>query len=222
MTVMPSKSWSRRIYETVGSNQKERKRKNMLIQENENLTLKGRLIHLLFMVKDKETGDRRIRNSKIAERWVLNYYRKKFENKKKNSRTFNLETLIDYLKEFGSEFREGNKFFVIDLNKGFYVDLQIIHPSLIEIPDRKNVKEFGFTIHLPFDLSEEEAKKELEKFKKMEYFGEFKYAANNGIEDYVYDSGEDYKILEQMLRKVLVDLKGYEKEDEIMIEHFFV
>ena len=194
----------------------------MLIQENENLTLKGRLIHLLFTVKDKETGYRRIRNSKIAERWVLNYYRKKFENKKKNSRTFNLETLIDYLKEFGSEFREGNKFFVIDLNKGFYVDLQIIHPSLIEIPDRKNVKEFGFTIHLPFDLSEEEAKKELEKFKKMEYFGEFKYAANNGIEDYVYDSGEDYKILEQMLRKVLVDLKGYEKEDEIMIEHFFV
>ena len=194
----------------------------MLIQENENLTLKGRLIHLLFMVKNKETNYRRIINSKIAERLVLNYYRKKFENKKKNSRTFNLETLIDYLKEFGSEFREGNKFFVIDLNKGFYVDLQIIHPSLIEIPDRKNVKEFGFTIHLPFDLSEEEAKKELEKFKKMEYFGEFKYAANNGIEDYVYDSVEDYKILEQMLRKVLVDLKGYEKEDEIMIEHFFV
>jgi len=199
-----------------------RKKENMLSEETENkLTFKDKLIQFLFTVLDRETGGRRIRNSEFAKNIVTNHFQKKFEEQKKRAYKFKLNTLIEYPKKFAVKYRNENKPFVISINKGQIIDLQIIHPCMIDNPIRNNTEKFGFTVHLPFDTTDEDAMEELKLFKKSEYFNDFRHNSNEGIEDYILDCSENYKLLDKMMQRILVDLKGYEKEDEILIDHFF-
>jgi hypothetical protein len=126
----------------------------MLSEETENkLTIKDKLIQFFFTVADRETGGRRIRNSEFAQNIVANHFLKKFEEQKKRAFKFRLDTLIEYPKKFAEKYRNENKPFVININKNPVIDLQVIHPCLIEIPKRDDTEKFGFTIHLPFDTT---------------------------------------------------------------------
>ena len=208
------------MYKEVGSNQKK---ENMLSEESENrMTIQDKLIQFFFTKADRETGGRRIRNSEFAKNIVTNHFQKKFEGQKKKAYIFNLDTVIEYPKKFAEKFRNENKPFVININKSPVVDLQIIHPCLIEIPKRDDTGKFGFTIHLPFDPTYNDAREELELIKEREYFNDFKHNSNEGIEDYILDCSEDYNLLDKMMQRILVDLKDYKKEDEILISHFFL
>lgn len=186
------------------------------------LTFKDKLYEFLFTVKDKETGQLRIRNSEFAQNLFRTHFQQKHEQTKKESYKFNLNTIIEYPKNFAAKYKTSNKPFVININKDQVIDIQLIHPSMMEIPNREVNEDFGFTIHLPFDSTQEEAMSELNKFKIKDYFDKFKYQSNDGIEDYILDCKEDYDLLDKMIKRILMDLKGYEATNEIFIDHFFV
>ena len=193
----------------------------MLSEENNEWTFKDKLIQWLFTVEEKETGNRRIRNSEFAKNMIANHFQRKFEEQRKKAYKFKLNTIIKYPKKFAEKYKFENRPFVINLNKGQIIDLQIIHPCLIENPARKNTDKFGYTIHLPFDITDKDAAHELELFKKQDYYSKFKNNSNEGIEDYILDCGEDYDLLDKIMQRILIDLKDYNEKDEIIIEHFF-
>jgi hypothetical protein len=137
---------------------------------------------------------------------------------------FRVENLINYMKEFYVVYKNQNPpWFVINISRGLYIDLQIVHSSVIK--DRHNIEkenyDIGFTIHLPVNRDSEKDLRELEIFKSTSYFSTFTYNTDDGMEAYVLNCETDFDLLDTIMQKVLVDLKGYQQEDRIAVTHFF-
>ena len=188
----------------------------MLKSENDyKQTLFDRIVTSLLTKRDKETNQVRLRNIPFAQRILLFHGRNKFERDKKLAYKFSLITVIDYIKEFAKVYREENKIFCINISRDQTIELQIIHPYLME----ENVEEFGFTIWLALDEDDPIHKKQL---KKLEVMNEFELFIGDKDDSLIYfiDCGIDFGKIDRFVKLVLTQFFEYENNDEILIDHF--
>jgi len=146
----------------------------------------------------------------------------RFQRTKVSSFKFDLTNFIEYPKQFASRHKETNKSFVINLSRKQEIELQIVHPRLIN-PLGDDRDTFGFTIDLPFNTEAKDRLTELEKFKQDERYDKFEhFKSENAIEHYKCDCHMDLELLHHLTRSILVHVMGYNADDYLLIDHFFI
>lgn len=107
----------------------------------------------------------------------------------------------------------------IDKNKDFTINVcgknevlfQIVSNAMLE-SGLENKK--GFGLHLSFDQSFDDCKKEIKKFRKTKYANEFDYHELDEIPTYQIDVGNDKKRLEELIKGLIIEV--YEEELELI------
>lgn len=120
---------------------------------------------------------------------------------KKNSKKESFQVSFDkIIQKAKTEYFAKQKSFIIDVGGGMIL-FQIVSPDILNLEKRED----GFVIYLPFDTSGEEAKDELERFKKTKYFEEFEYDDFDGMPTYflVLENEKELKnYLKQIIKEV--------------------
>ena len=134
----------------------------------------------------------------------MNHPKPNEKDSKKESFQVGFEKII---KKAKTDYLAKQKIFIIDVAEGSMLLFQIVSPTILD-----SVKtEKGFVIYLPFDTSGEEAKEELERFKKTTYFEVFELDVFDGMPTY-YLAFEDEKKLIKLCAKIIKDVYQVEVE----------
>jgi len=155
-----------------------------------------------IMYGDQKNG---ISKEKIIG-WMqdMNHPKPNEKDSKKESFQVGFEKII---KKAKTDYLAKQKIFIIDVAEGSMLLFQIVSPTILD-----SVKtEKGFVIYLPFDTSGEEAKEELERFKKTTYFEVFELDVFDGMPTY-YLAFEDEKKLIKLCAKIIKDVYQVEVE----------
>ncbi|MFT6322348.1 MAG: hypothetical protein ACJAT4_003284 [Granulosicoccus sp.] len=156
--------------------------------------------HAMFV--DQKNG---ISKEKIIG-WMqdMNHPKPNEKDSKKESFQVGFEKII---KKAKTDYLAKQKIFIIDVAEWSMLLFQIVSPTVLD-----SVKtEKGFVIYLPFDTSGEEAKEELERFKKTTYFEVFELDVFDGMPTY-YLAFEDEKKLIKLCAKIIKDVYQVEVE----------
>ena len=171
----------------------------------------------LFTRRDSNSGERIVRNSTLV-RWFMD---RRFQRVKDNSFKFDFNNFIEYPREFAERHKLDNRSFVINISKDQFIDLQIVHPRLVD--DQEIDHSFGFTIDLPFNTDDTAGRRELALFKSSECLNRFEhYRSKDRMDHYKCDCATDLNLLQSLCRSILIDIKGYGLEDKLLIDHFFL
>jgi hypothetical protein len=163
----------------------------------------------------KEDQSKPITKERVIEMMQYIHHAELFVTEKKFDAPF-YERLREELVFVEEKYIQKNKNFAINISSQSSVLFQIINTSLLE---SGTVNSQGFGLHLSFDVTFEELKDRLEKFKTMAYEAEFEYHYLDGIPTYQIDLGNDKEGLEELVIKLLVDI--YEQEiEKIEVESF--
>lgn len=129
---------------------------------------------------------------------IMNHSKSIKKNSKKESFQVSFNKIIQKAK---TEYFSLQKLFIIDVLEERNVMFQILSPTVLN----STKTEKGFVIYLPFDTSGEEAKDELERFKKTTYFKKFEYDCFDRMPTYFLIL-EDEKELKNYSKQIIQEV----------------
>lgn len=132
--------------------------------------------------------------------WMQNMNHPKPNEKDSKKESFQVE-FEKIIKKAKTNYLAKQKIFIIDVAEGAMLLFQIVSPTILDSAKTKK----GFVIYLPFDTSGEEAKDELERFKKTTYFEAFELDVFDGMPTY-YLTLENEKKLIKLSAKIIKEV----------------
>lgn len=159
---------------------------------------------VVFMLQDEShemTIDQKngISKDKVIG-WMQDMYHPKSSPKNVKPESFKTR-FKKIIKEVKTNYFSQQKSFMIDISIDNVVMFQIVSPDFFE-PENINKE---FVIYLPFDISEIEAERSLERFKQTKYFDKFKLDHFDGMPTFNLNLKSE-KELEQFLAKIIKDV----------------
>ncbi|KAB1155928.1 hypothetical protein F7018_11505 [Tenacibaculum aiptasiae] len=153
---------------------------------------------------------------KGLKRKIFNHFSKKlYEKTNRNVEKLNISELNNILKKTIDSFKEKNHLFQIDINHSNWVEIQIIHPAMINQKLTKNQKEFGFVVHWVFDSMTNTNSELLEKMNIL--FNSSKYVHyKNGqtIDCFAFYCEEDTNKAYSITKTILSEICGYKNGEK--------
>ena len=150
------------------------------------------------------------------KRKIFDYFSKRqFEKSHRNLENFEIGELINVLKQTQKLFKENNHAFQIDINKGQWNDLQIIHPIMItdKIPNEKFNK-FGFAVYWTYDPTFDKEKNLNQLFKDSQKLKGYEHFQDDGVDCYTFICLEDLEKVVEISSIILSDVLGYDEKDK--------
>ena len=152
----------------------------------------------------------------------------KFNKKKKKSPktesapVFYFDEILDMIDIAKGAFFKDNDPFILIISSEKHEDvLQIINRQMAE-ETRSDENEFGISLCLEFDLSEEEDVNKLHKLKQHKNFGSFIKKEDDGITFYTILLPHDSEQAAGICSSVMVDVFGNKKNDKVYAEFYDV
>lgn len=138
---------------------------------------------------------------------------KKHSDKSEHILISDFKTTIDFLTE---NYQIENKPFVVNIRKGYYLDIQIIN-RIQKYQGSRN--EFGFVIFLNFDIDNFSRERELYKnFLSSKLYKKFKKEKKiEGNYIYSFDCENDSSIVLSMLNDILLRIFKYSLDDRFYV-----
>ena len=142
-----------------------------------------------------------ITEERVADLMNKMLYHTSEQNNKKPEKPFSerFDDIIEFTKE---NYISKYKSFVINVEANGFVSVQIVSGNLLEI--RRKNSDLG--LHLPFDISFNDGKKELELFKQTVYFKNFNYIYLDEIPTYQLNVGQNKNYLKSLIEQLMIDV----------------
>lgn len=153
---------------------------------------------------------------KGLKRKIFNHFsRKLYEKKNKNVEKLDIYELNNILNKTIDLFKHKNHLFQIDINQSDWVEIQIVHPAMLNQKLTKNQEEFGFVIHWVFESMTNTNSELLEKmdslFKSRNYTH---YKNGQTIDCFAFYCGEDTDKAYDITKTILSEICGYKNGEK--------
>jgi hypothetical protein len=142
-----------------------------------------------------------ITEERVAELMNKMLYHTSEQNDQKLEKTFSerFDEIIDFVNK---TFTSKGKSFIINIEVNGFVSTQIFSGNLLETRGKNS----DLGLHLPFDISFDDGKKELELFKQTTYAKDFDYIYIDEIPTYQLNVGQDVNYLKSLIDELMIDV----------------
>ncbi|WP_299441625.1 hypothetical protein [uncultured Aquimarina sp.] len=153
---------------------------------------------------------------KGLKRKIFNFFsRKLYEKRNKHIEKLEIYELKNTLSQAIDLFKEKNYLFQIDINHSDWVEIQIVHPHMVQEKLTENHKDFGFVVHWVFDSMKETNTELVEKMDNL--FKTFNYVHfKNGktIDCFAFFCGENIEMTYKITKTILYEICGYKNGEK--------
>ncbi len=169
-------------------------------------------IEVLVIEKSKLKEDqlKLISESRVIEIMQMIYHPSERKERQNFEEPFD-KRFLEELNNAEEEYIKKKRNFVINISNANTVLFQIVSNKILET---NRIKKRGFGLHISFDDSFEEGIEEIAKFRSKEYAKNFDYHNLGNIPTYQIDLGTNRKRLEELVKKIVVDI--YKEDIEII------